>query len=117
MEKISLLHPTGHGDDYTQLSDVTVHDLGFDAICEQLSDKEQERRMILKVMSNMTADPYVAKYRGDIFDDIMKYPDMRNRIRAVMRFSGPRMFLHQYLEEGGSILCQDNCSVLIRCPS
>ena len=75
MEKISLLHPTGHGDDYTQLSDVTVHDLGFDAICEQLSDKEQERRMILKVMSNMTADPYVAKYRGDIFDDIMKYPD------------------------------------------
>ena len=47
MEKISLLHPTGHGDDYTQLSDVTVHDLGFDAICEQLSDMEQERRMIL----------------------------------------------------------------------
>lgn len=84
MEKISLLHPTGHGDDYTQLSDVTVHDLGFDAICEQLSDKEQERRMILKVMSNMTADPYVAKYRGDIFDDIMKYPDMRNRMLEIL---------------------------------
>lgn len=43
MEKISLLHPTGHGDDYTQLSDVAVHDLGVDAICEQLSDKEPER--------------------------------------------------------------------------
>lgn len=84
MEKISLLHPTGHGDDYTQLSDVAVHDLGFDAICEQLSDKEPERRMILKVMSRMTPDPYVAKYRGDIFDDIMKYPDMRNRMLEIL---------------------------------
>ena len=34
------------GDDYTQLSDVTVHDLGFDTICEQLSDKEQELSLI-----------------------------------------------------------------------
>ena len=40
--------------------------------------------MILKVMSNMTADPYVAKYRGDIFDDIMKYPDMRNRMLEIL---------------------------------
>ncbi len=84
MEKISLIHPTGHGDDYTQLSDVAVHDLGFDAICEQLSDKEPERRMILNVMSRMTPDPYVAKYRGDIFDDIMKYPDMRNRMLEIL---------------------------------
>ncbi len=84
MEKISLIHPTGHGDDYTQLSDVAVHDLGFDAICEQLSDKEPERRMILRIMSRMTPDPYVAKYRGDIFDDIMKYPDMRNRMLEIL---------------------------------
>lgn len=84
MEKISLLHPTGHGDDYTQLSDVAVHDLGFDAICEQLSDKEPEKRMILRIMSRMTPDPYVAKYRGDIFDDIMKYPDMRNRMLEIL---------------------------------
>ncbi len=84
MEKISLLHPTGHGDDYTQLSDVVVHDLGFDAICEQLSDKEPEKRMILRIMSRMTPDPYVAKYRGDIFDDIMKYPDMRNRMLEIL---------------------------------
>ncbi len=84
MEKISLLHPTGHGDDYTQLSEVAVHDLGFDAICEQLSDKEPEKRMILRIMSRMTPDPYVAKYRGDIFDDIMKYPDMRNRMLEIL---------------------------------
>ena len=84
MEKISLLHPTGHGDDYTQLSDVAVHDLGFDAICEQLSDKEPEKRMILRIMSRMTPDPYVAKYRGDIFDDIMKYPVMRNRMLEIL---------------------------------
>lgn len=84
MEKISLLHPTGHGDDYTQLSDVAVHDLGFDVICEQLSDKEPEKRMILRIMSRMTPDPYVAKYRGDIFDDIMKYPDMRNRMLEIL---------------------------------
>ena len=84
MEKISLLHPTGHGDDYTQLSDIAVHDLGFDAICEQLSDKEPEKRMILRIMSRMTPDPYVAKYRGDIFDDIMKYPDMRNRMLDIL---------------------------------
>ena len=84
MEKISLLHPTGHGDDYTQLSDVAVHDLGFDAICEKLSDKEPEKRMILRIMSRMTPDPYVAKYRGDIFDDIMKYPDMRNRMLEIL---------------------------------
>ena len=84
MEKISLLHPTGHGDDYRQLSDVTVHDLGFDAICEQLSDTEPEKRMILRIMSQMTADPYVTEYRCAIFDDIIRYPDMRNRMLEIL---------------------------------
>ena len=54
--KYSLLVPDG---EYSSkiLSPVTMHDLGLDMICRQLSSKEAEQNYIMRVMSQMYEEP------------------------------------------------------------
>ena len=75
-EKISLLFPD-HNLKFNKLYDVTVHDIGMDNIVSLLSDLKNEQTYIYNVMSMMTDSPENAKYRSDIFDDLMHNLAMR----------------------------------------
>lgn len=84
-KKISLLYPKGENDGFRVMSEVTMHDLGFDTICEAVADKKDaQQAMIMRVLSKMTDDPYVARYRSDIFEDIYKNPDMCKRMMEIL---------------------------------
>lgn len=81
-EKISLLFPD-HNLKFNKLNEVTVHDIGMDNIVTLLSDQKNEQTYIYNVMSMMTYSPENAKYRSDIFDDLMHNRAMREKIIAL----------------------------------
>lgn len=86
MEKrISVLYPGSEIVEYKTLSETTLHDLGLDTIIQYVSQNESERRLIQDVISKMTDDPNVAEYRSEVFEDILKLPEMRNRMMELLK--------------------------------
>ena len=82
-KKYSLLFPNG---DFKckKISDTAMHDLGFDQICKKLSPKESEQNYIMKVMSQMYAEPEAAEYRCDIFEDVLGSRELRDNLMKVL---------------------------------
>lgn len=81
---ISLLSPPGFTPDYKVLSEAAVHDLGLDYLCEQVTEKKQERTLFLSILSKMTDSPEVTKYRSDVFEDIYRNEAMRDEMLRIL---------------------------------
>ncbi|MBQ7464709.1 MAG: DNA mismatch repair protein [Lachnospiraceae bacterium] len=81
---VSLLYPANDGSDYRVLTDTACHDLGLDSLCGQLSQKPNERLMLLSILKTMTASEKVAEYRAQVFEDIFRLPDMCTRLRELL---------------------------------
>lgn len=79
----SLLFPSGEST-YKIMGQVTMHDLGMDLICRQLSSKESEQNYIMRVMSQIYSDPEVTRYRCDVFEDIMKHKQLRDALMGTL---------------------------------
>lgn len=90
--KYSILYPEGI-DDYKVISPVVLHDLGLDVICKKLSAKEAEQNLIMNIMSKLSANPKVARYRVDVFEDIIHHKKMRDDMMEVL---GKISFLKEY---------------------
>ncbi len=78
-KKISLLFPDQKLN-FIKLNDTTLHDLGMDNLIMKLSAQKNEQVYISNVMRMMTDDSETARYRCDIFDDIMRNRKMREDI-------------------------------------
>jgi len=91
-KKYSILFPDIECE-YKVLSPVTIHDLGLDLIIKQLCAKEAEQNIITNIMSRVTADGRVAKYRADVFEDIRKHKKMREDMMEIL---GRINFLRDY---------------------
>ncbi len=94
-DKISLIFPyqkipgdfrniTPNEPSYKPVGHDTIHNLGIDTIVNELTPLETERTYCLRVLSNMTPDPKVAAYRADVFDDIIRFPKLRERIVSIL---------------------------------
>ena len=83
MNKLSLLFPDSDTD-VRVLSKETLHDLGFDMIVSALSKKESERNIIFKMLSKLPSDPATIKFRADIFEDILTFPELRNELQTLL---------------------------------
>ncbi len=81
---ISLLTPPGFAPDYKVLSEAAIHDLGLDYLCEQVTEKKQERTLFLSILSQMTDNPEVTKYRSDVFGDIYQNEAMRDEMLRIL---------------------------------
>jgi len=79
----SILFPYYENTEYRQLSAVACHDLGIDTLCDRLTTDAKERRMISDVLSNMTSDPRVARYRQKVFADILRLPELRTELMEL----------------------------------
>ncbi len=85
-DSLSILSPRPMTDEeYGNLSETAFHDLGMDIICSALTSKVEELTMIRRVMCQMTGDPEVVQYRCDVFDDLMHFPKMRNRMMELIK--------------------------------
>ena len=65
--KYSILYPDFEGVEYKELSEIACHDLSLDILCKNLTDNPKENKLIMNIISNMTADPRVAEYRQKVF--------------------------------------------------
>jgi len=80
---VSLLYPDNNAE-YKTMSDMTSHDLGLDTIVKQVTEDAKEQQMLLRVLTKMTSGIDVAKYRQEVFDDMIRLPDMRSHLLDLM---------------------------------
>lgn len=79
----SLLQPAVAEIKYRRLPDNTMHDLGLDAFCQEVSSDARERRLIANILSQITDDAGVALYRQQIFGDIFRLPGLRKNMMEL----------------------------------
>ena len=84
MKELSILTPPDLQVNYKKISDVTIHDLALDVICGNISENKNEKEIIRRFMSNMTDDARVTKYRIEVFEDLMRFPQMRKKMVELL---------------------------------
>ena len=82
-KRFSILFPNQDSVTYKQLSETACHDLGLDTLCRELSADKREQNIIMNVISSITADPQTAYYRQKVFADILRLPELRNRLSEL----------------------------------
>ena len=89
----SLMQPVGADTEYRRLPDHVLHDLGLDALCQEISSEPKELRLITNVLSNISPDPAVAVYRQQIFGDILRLPELR---KTMMKLFDKIQFMRDF---------------------
>jgi hypothetical protein len=80
VDHISLLWPDNY--DYSNISyviagnDNIIEDMGIENITKAMSIDKRHSLNISTLMSILTDDPAVIKYRQDIIDDLLKFPEL-----------------------------------------
>ena len=83
-EKLSILFPRQDEVTYREIPEETWHDLGLDALTEKVAAQPQEVPLLRRVMASLTADPAVAAFRADVFEDILNHPEIRDRMLKLL---------------------------------
>ena len=82
--QLSLLFPDQDRVVYRMISEETWHDLGLDTLVEKLTAQPQEQMMIAQVMRGMTPDPAVTAFRCGVFEDILRHPEIREKMAKLL---------------------------------
>ncbi len=82
--KLSILFPRQDEVTYREIPEESWHDLGLDALTEKVAAQPQEVPLLRRVMMSLTADPQVAAFRSDVFEDIMRHPEIRERLMKLL---------------------------------
>ena len=84
MGKLSLFYPIGTKHDFAKMSDETFHDLAGEVLVNALAHNEKERNLIRRDLVGMNGDPDVVSYRIEVFDDIIRFPKLRDELQQVL---------------------------------
>ncbi|MBQ2687883.1 MAG: DNA mismatch repair protein [Clostridia bacterium] len=83
-EDFSLFTPQGVNATYKTLSKEALNDLSVDYICEALTKDPYELNIIKGFLSTITDNEEVIKYRRDIFEDFLNFPNLRDDLTALI---------------------------------
>lgn len=84
MENLSLLHPQNSNAVYRTLTKEAINDLSVDFLCNALTEDAYERNSIKQLLTKITDDEDVIKYRCDVFDDFLRFPKLREDLTALL---------------------------------
>ena len=84
MDELSLLHPKGSKAVYRTLTKEAVNDLSVDFLCEALTKDAYENNCINQLLTSITDDEEVIRYRRDVFDDFLRFPQLRSDLTALL---------------------------------
>ncbi len=84
MDELSLLHPKGSKAVYRTLTKEAVNDLSVDFLCEALTKDAYENNCIKQLLTSITDDEEVIRYRRDVFDDFLRFPQLRSDLTALL---------------------------------
>ncbi len=82
--EFSLLHPADSAAVYNVLPPQAINDLSVDYLCAALTDDAFERGSLKNLMTNLTADEEVIRYRCDVFDDLYRCPQLRRELEQLL---------------------------------
>lgn len=82
--EFSLLHPQGKEYVNNQLTAEAVNDLSVDFLLDNLTDSKNERAHLYNLMTQITDDAEVIRYRGDVFDDFLRFPELRSAMEELV---------------------------------
>ncbi len=80
----SLLYPDNSERKYKTLTDESINDLSIDFLLDALTEKKNEREHIRKLMTCVTDDPDVIRYRCDVFEDFLRFPKLRTSMEDLV---------------------------------
>ena len=83
-EEFSLMYPAGKKPAYRKLNDEACNDLSLEYIIDYISENDREKKLITGMMRELEYDPEVISYRCDIFEDIIKFPSLREKIKDML---------------------------------
>ena len=83
-EELSILFPNQDRVTYTMIPDESWHDLGLDTLAEKVAQKPQEVPLLKRVMTSLTPDASVSRYRADVFEDLLNHPDIREKLAKLL---------------------------------
>lgn len=81
--KFSLMNPKGTEKSYQVLSPEVENDLSIDFILEALTDKQNERPHLRSMLTRIPMDPEIIRYRHDIFEDFLRFPQLREAMTEL----------------------------------
>ena len=81
---LTILFPDQEHVEYRSMSDETVHDLGLDTLCQKVASDPKEQSAILQVLRSLTPEPRVARYRAEVFDDLFRHPQLREKLLSLL---------------------------------
>ena len=84
MENFSLLHPQNSDAVYRTLTKEAVNDLSVDFLCDALTEDAYERNSIKQLLTQITDDEEVIKYRCDVFDDFLHFLKLREDLTSLL---------------------------------
>lgn len=85
LKTISLLFPAGMEDaPVYPLTDEAINDLSVNYFCAQLTRNAGEQNVIRNIMTQICCVPEVVRYRCDIFEDVLRFPVLRQRIGELL---------------------------------
>lgn len=73
----SLMYPNGSERKFKTLTDEAINDLSVNFIIDALTDVKTERELMYGTMIKITDDPDVIRYRCDVFEDFLNFPELR----------------------------------------
>ncbi len=84
MKNFSLMYPEGKQPAFKMLSSDACNDLSLDMIIEQIVESDAEMKTIKRMMMEIESDPAVIRYRCDIFEDILEFPELREKLKEML---------------------------------
>ncbi len=82
--KLSILFPDGETVRWQVMGEETWHDLGLDEIVRRVTALPQEQELIRRVMTSLTDDPAVSRFRADVFDDLLRHPEITRQLGKLL---------------------------------
>ena len=84
MSDFSLLWPSDCPREFKELSDDSCNDLSLELLCSRLAKKEYDRNVIFTMLRQIPSSARVVKYRVDVFDDILRHPQLRQNVAELL---------------------------------
>ena len=80
----SLMFPQNAERSFKTLTPESVNDLSIEFILDALTKQRYERDHIRKIMTRITDDPEVIRYRCDVFEDFLRFPKLRTAMEELV---------------------------------
>lgn len=83
--EFSLMYPQGREFHSNELTEEAINDLSIDFLLDNLTENRSERGHLRHLMSKITDDEAVIRYRRDVFEDFLRFPKLRTAMEELVK--------------------------------